>query len=201
MLTTKLPSEFRDPVVLQPPAVPTASEDSKYTGIYTLLVSLISLSGGSLPDAKMERCLARLQMEDRTPIPEYDRTEKLIKRMEKDGYIVKVKESSGAGDDDIYWVVGPRGKVEVGEDGVRGLTKTVFGTMETEADEEELERKIARSLGLGEKPDSRKAAAAPPAESTRRGRNAPNGGNRRARNNNGDDDGEADDDEEMDEDE
>jgi hypothetical protein len=91
--------------------------------------------------------------------------------------------------------------VEVGEDGVRGLTKTVFGTMETEAEEEELERKIARSLGLGEKPDSRKAAAAPPADSTRRGRNAPNGGNRRARNNNGDDDGEADDDEEMDEDE
>lgn len=167
---TKLPSEFRDPVVLQPPAVPTSTEDSKYTGIYTLLVSLISLSGGSLPDAKMERCLTRLQMEDRTPLTEYDRTEKLIKRMEKDGYIMKVKESSGTGDDDIYWIVGPRGKVEVGENGVRGLARTVFGSMESEADEDELERKIARSLGLNDKSDINTSAAAPRVESRRRSR-------------------------------
>ena len=158
MLTTKLPSEFRDPLVLQPPAAPTASEDSRYTGIYTVLISLISLSGGTLPDTKFERCLTRLQMEDRTPILEYDRTEKLVKRMERDGYIVKVKESTGTGDDDVYWVVGPRGKVEVGENGVRGLAKTVFGAMETQAEEEQLERKIARSLGLSDRSDYNRIA-------------------------------------------
>jgi hypothetical protein len=97
-------------------------------------------------------------MEDRTPLLEYDRTEKLVKRMERDGYILKVKESSGTGDDDVYWVVGPRGKVEVGENGVRGLAKTVFGAMETQAEEEQLERKIARSLGLSDRSDYNRIA-------------------------------------------
>jgi DNA-binding PadR family transcriptional regulator len=138
-------------------------------------------------------------MEDRTPLLDYDRTEKLIRRMERDGYIVKVKENSGTGgDDDVYWVVGPRGKVEVGENGVRGLAKTVFGTMASEAEEDELERKIARSLGLSDKSDFNRVA--PPAEPGRRNRRAGNdaeerAGNRHAR----DDAGEGDDDDDGEE--
>ena len=97
----------------------------------------------------MDRYLRRLGMEDNTPVPNYEKTEKLLKRLERDGYVFKVKEGTGTGEDDVYWSVGPRGKVEVGELGVRGLVGAVYGEM-GEGGDEELERRVARSLGLGE---------------------------------------------------
>lgn len=150
VLVSVLPPQYRDPAILPPPAVPTAEEEGKYTAIYTLLISLITLSGGSLPDTKMDRYLRRLNMQDTTPVATHTKTELLLKRMEKDGYLVKIKESTGTGEEDVYWTVGPRGKVEVGEDGVRGLTRTVYGVL-GEGEEEELERRVGRSLGMGEK--------------------------------------------------
>ena len=146
-----LPAPFRDPAILPPPAAPTSTEESAYTSTYTLLISLILLSGGQLPDAKMERYLRRLGMEDNTPVDGYEKTEKLFKRLEKDGYILKVRESAGQGEEDVYWVLGPRARVEVGVQGVKGFVKAVHGDLEEE-DEEELERRIARSLGIGEGP-------------------------------------------------
>lgn len=78
-------------------------------------------------------------------------SEKMLKRMEKEGYLVRVRNTgTAAGEEDISWTVGPRGKVEVGDDGVRGMIRAVYAPAEgTEGDE--LERKVARSLGLGEK--------------------------------------------------
>ena len=103
-----------------------------------------------MPDTKMDRYLRRLGMEDNTPVDSHPKTENLLKRMEREGYIVKIRESTGTGEDDVYWMVGSRGKVEVGEDGVRGLTRSVYGELEEE-DEQDLERKIVRSLGVAEK--------------------------------------------------
>lgn len=151
ILTSILPSKFRDPAIIQPLAAPTVEEESKYTAIYTVLVSLIRLSGGALPDAKMERSLKRLQMEDETPIVDYEKTEKLMKRLEKDGYVVRVKENTGTGEEDVYWIVGPRGKVEISDDSIRGLTKAVYGDQESQTADDELERKIDRSLGISER--------------------------------------------------
>jgi len=149
VLTSIIPARIRgaDPGILPPIAAPTAGEEAKYTSIYTLLTSLILLSGGLLPDAKMERYLRRLGLEDATPVDGSEKTEKLMKRMEKDGYVVKVKENAGNGEEDVYWVVGPRAKVEVGEKGVEGLAKSVYNV---EEGDEELERRIKRSLGIGE---------------------------------------------------
>lgn len=118
--------------------------------MYTLLISLIVLSRGQLPDAKMERYLRRLGLEDNTPVRGYEKTEKLLKRMERDGYIIRIKESAGNGEEDIYWVVGPRGKVEVGDKGVEGLVKMVYNTETDGEGQKDLERRIARSLGIGE---------------------------------------------------
>lgn len=151
MLISILPSEYRNPEIIQPPSAPTSADESKYTAIYTILVSLILLSGGSLNDAKMEQYLRRLGLEDNTPIQDCERTEKLMKRLEKDGYVIKIRESTGTGEDDIYWVVGPRGKVEVNEQSIRGLAATVYGDMETEEEQTELDRKIERSLGTGQR--------------------------------------------------
>lgn len=151
-----------------PPAAPTAKDDSEYTATYTLLVSLIRLSGGSLPEAKMERYLRRLGMEDNTPIASYTKTELLLKRMEKDGYLVKVKENATGQDEDISWSVGPRGKVEVGNRGVRGLVGQVYGDLDAE-EAKELKRRAVRSLGEGERPPEKKADAAG-GEKKKRGR-------------------------------
>ncbi|KAK3073174.1 hypothetical protein LTR53_005462 [Teratosphaeriaceae sp. CCFEE 6253] len=154
ILINVLPSHLRDPAVIAPPAVPSPGAEAQYIALYTLLISLVSLSGGQLPDTKLERYLRRLDLEDRTPVPGFAKTEMLLKRMMGDGYLVKIKESTGAGgEEDVYWTVGPRGKVEVGEDGVKGITRAVYGEVEDVA---ELERKMNRSLGVGERVVPRK---------------------------------------------
>lgn len=147
-----LPTEFRDPDIVPPPAAPTEVEESKYITLYTILISVILLSGGQLPHAKLERYLRRMQIEDNTPVLAYPKTELLLKRMEKEGYLLKIRESAGAGgEEDVYWIVGPRGKVEVGDACTKGLVKNVYG--DPEGDEgADLERRVARSLGLGEQP-------------------------------------------------
>lgn len=48
------------------------------------------------------------------------------------------------------YVPGPRGKVEVGEVGVAGMARRVYGKKDQER--EELERRLVRSLGEGVKP-------------------------------------------------
>lgn len=74
-----------------------------------------------------------------------EKTEKVLKRMEREGYIVKVTERDGGGEESVEYVVGPRGKAEVGETGVAGMVRKVYGKRDVEADE--LERKLVRSLG------------------------------------------------------
>ncbi|EMD00767.1 hypothetical protein BAUCODRAFT_29131 [Baudoinia panamericana UAMH 10762] len=150
ILISVLPSKFHDPEVLQPPSAPTVAEESKYVAIYTLLVSLVTLSGGSLPEAKMKRYLRRVNMEDTTSVAGYQKTEQLLKRMEREGYINKIREPTGAGEEDIYWTVGPRGKVEVGDEAVRSMARAVYGDLDEEA-ERDLDRRLERSLAIGEK--------------------------------------------------
>lgn len=150
ILQSILPTKYKHPAILAPPSAPTPSEESKYTAVYTLLIALIGLSGGSLPDAKMERYISKLGIQDNSPVNAGEKTEVLFKRLQKDGYIVRSKESTGTGEDDVQWLVGPRGKVEVGEDGVRGLTRAVWGDI-GEREDEELEKRIERSLGVGER--------------------------------------------------
>ncbi|KAF2717489.1 MAGE-domain-containing protein [Polychaeton citri CBS 116435] len=179
VLTSTLPSEFHDPEIRLPPAAPTSEEDGKYTAIYSVLIALISLSGGQLPDAKLERYLQRLNMQDNTPVSGSEKTEKLFKRLEREQYIVKIKESGGGQEQDIYWVVGSRGKVEVGNDGVRGLVKAVYG-VEEDDEVEELEKKLRRSLGIPdasrEVNDAGGAASQPATKQKRRGRPRRNDG-------------------------
>ena len=150
VLRSILPFWLRDPEVLPPAAAPTQAVEGTYTALYSLLVALIMLGGGQVAQAKMERYLRRLGLEDRTPVPGSEKTEKLLKRLEREGYIREIREKATQGEEDVSFIVGPRGKVEVGERGVEGLVKAVYGHLEGE-DGEELERRIARSLGLGEK--------------------------------------------------
>jgi melanoma-associated antigen len=72
-------------------------------------------------------------------------TEKLLQKLTKEGYLEKRRDTS-SGEEIIEWAVGPRGKIEVGERGVQGLVRAVYRG--SGGDDEELERKLERSLGL-----------------------------------------------------
>lgn len=143
VLTSVLPDEYRANIaILSPPKVPTAETESTYIGLYSFIISVISLSGGSLNESKLERYLRRANADEYTPL---DKTEKLLARMIKDGYLYKVKDTAG-GEEVVEYMVGPRGKVEVGYDGVAGMVKTVYG----DGAPEDLDRRIVRSMGVEE---------------------------------------------------
>jgi hypothetical protein len=126
---------------MPPPRIPTSEAESAYVGLYTMVIALISLSGGTLSEGKLDRFLKRMNAQTATPI---GYTEEVLKRMVKEGYIVKVKDTSGEEITDYY--VGPRGKVEVGEEAIANLVRTVYSG----ANVEDLEQRLSRSLGIAE---------------------------------------------------
>lgn len=165
VLTSALPARYRDPAILVPPRVPTVATESAYVGLYTFIISIIYLAGGTLPEAKLDRYLKRTNADQSTPV---DKTDKLLARMIKEGYIVKVKERND-GEETVDYIVGPRGKVEVGEDGVAGLVKSVYGENATD----DLEKRIERSLGIGERRPAAPNAGASTQNGTRKAAGRP----------------------------
>jgi hypothetical protein len=107
-----------------------------------MIIALISLFGGDgkLSDAKLDQYLRRMNADVNMPM---DTTEAMLQKMIKQGYLVKIKENSG-NEETIDWMVGPRGKVEVGNKGVKGLVEEVYG----EEAPDDLADRISSSLGL-----------------------------------------------------
>lgn len=123
---------------------------------------MILLNGGSLPEQKLERYLKRTNADTYTPV---DRTDRFLQRLCKEGYLIRNREMEG-GEEIIEYMVGPRGKVEVGVRGVAGLVREVYGhqgivegndsTPAERAQMEEFESRLARSLGI-RRPEARVA--------------------------------------------
>ncbi|KAL8787914.1 MAG: hypothetical protein Q9213_001941 [Squamulea squamosa] len=146
ILTSTIPPALRNPSILPPASVPTPESEAAYTGLYTFILSLIYLSPGhTIAESRLEKHLKRMNADNY--VLSGEKTEKVLKRMEKEGYIVKVRERDGGGEESVDYVVGPRGKAEVGEIGVAGCVRKVFGKVGMER--EELERRLVRSLGEG----------------------------------------------------
>ncbi|KAL8820418.1 MAG: hypothetical protein Q9191_007523 [Dirinaria sp. TL-2023a] len=144
VLTSTLASRFRTPSILIPSRIPTSASEAAYTGLYTFVIALISLSaGGKISENFLERDLEKLNASNY--VLNGEKTENVLKRMERQGYIVKVRERDGGGEESVDYVVGPRGKAEVGEKGVAGLIRGVYDRRDT--DHDELERRLVRSLG------------------------------------------------------
>lgn len=116
MLATVLPDVFREHEIMHPHGF----KEQTYTGLVTMIVSLIYLNGCILPENKLNRYLSRMNADEYTPI---EKTEKVIATMMKQGYIVKQKDDMGEGGHDYY--LGPRAKVEIGSGGVLSMLKTV----------------------------------------------------------------------------
>jgi hypothetical protein len=138
LLRSMLPEKYRTAEILPPAKVPTIENEAQYSGLYSFVVATIMLAGGRLPEGKLERYLIRMNASQSTPV---GTKELLMKRMETEGYIQKVKETN-AGEDTIEYLVGPRGKMEIGEDGIRGFVKKVYGDDFDEDTGKRLERSL-----------------------------------------------------------
>lgn len=151
IVQSTLPAEYRCPKILTPAKVQSSATESEYTAIYTLVISVIMLNGGSLPEERLERYLRRVNADNYTPI---DSTAKTLERMCREKYIVRNRETDG-GEELVEYSVGPRGKMEVGPIGVAGLVREVYGRHqsggEENGDEErnrDFEDRLRRSLGF-----------------------------------------------------
>ena len=144
ILTSTLPARYRKPGVLRPPQIPSTGAEASYIGLTSFILALIYLSTSqTISESRLEKHLRRMNADNYVLAGE--KTEKVLKRMERENYIVKVRERDGGGEESVEYVIGPRGKVEVGERGVAGLVRGVYGKKDAEADE--LERRLVRSLG------------------------------------------------------
>lgn len=149
VLVSTLPAAYKNnAAIVTPTQAGNVDAEATYTALYTFVVAVIMLNNGTLAEAKLERYLKRVNVETYTSLAP---TERVLARMAKDGYVEKRRDTS-SGEEVVEWVVGPRGKVEVGPQGVSGLVKQVYGMGngdgEDEEGEDELDKKIKRSLGI-----------------------------------------------------
>ncbi|KIW01251.1 uncharacterized protein PV09_07293 [Verruconis gallopava] len=141
VLASTLPGKYRTPDIVGPTAAPTHEQEAAYTALYTFIVSTIYLAGGTIPESKLERYMRRMNADRNTPLGP---TDTVLKRLIKDQYIAKVVDRSNPTEDNVEYVVGPRGKIEVGEEGVRGMVRAVYGSGTAD-----LEKKLENSLRVG----------------------------------------------------
>ncbi|KAL6703829.1 hypothetical protein ACN47E_009048 [Coniothyrium glycines] len=142
-----LPEQYRIPEIIgpsRPLEEDVINREDSYVGLYTMAIALITISGGMMPEGKLDRALRRMNADQTTPL---GTKEKTLAAMIKDGYIVKVKESRAGEEETVDYIVGPRGKVEVGRGGVEQLIKLIWGESE---DAEELDKKLQRTLDLAD---------------------------------------------------
>jgi hypothetical protein len=144
-LQTILPEQYRIPDIIGPsrPLGPDEiNREDSYVGLYTTVIVLIIISSGIIPEGKLDRQLRRMSADQSTPLGPKDKT---LSAMVKDGYIVRVKDASG--EESVDYIVGPRGKVEVGRAGVAQFIRMMHGDDE---DLDGLEKKIQRTLDVAD---------------------------------------------------
>ena len=179
--------------------------ESTYTALYTFIISVIALNGGTLAEQKLERYLARMNADQYTPI---DKTDKHLQRLVKEGYIIRHRQVD-SGEEIVEYILGPRGKVEVGTGSVADLVREVYGYghgTATSGDQEgssqfpgarqEFETRLRRTLGMPEPRERVEQTEEPQAESSaRRGSAGPRRSSRRAAQSESEDDEDEDEDE------
>jgi melanoma-associated antigen len=151
MLVSVLPTKYKtNSRIVVPSRVPAESTEAGYTAFYTTLIALIYLNNGEIQEQKLMRYLKRINADTNTPWGSWEKAEK---KLLKEGYLDKRKDTL-SGEDQITYLVGARGKVEVGVRGVEGLVRSVYGLgaagdvgQGPKMEEDELIKRINRSLG------------------------------------------------------
>ncbi|KAF3768816.1 MAGE-domain-containing protein [Cryphonectria parasitica EP155] len=149
VLVSILPKAYKNPKILAPSRLISADEEAAYVGFYTLIVSLVRISGGEVSDSVLKRHLRRLNAETNA-FADY-KTEDILAKLQRQGYLVKTgdrqAQQHGQADSNTTWFIGPRGKVELDDEAVAGLIREVWGPV-TDADANELEEKLANTLEI-----------------------------------------------------
>ncbi|OTB07303.1 hypothetical protein M426DRAFT_317989 [Hypoxylon sp. CI-4A] len=140
ILVSTLPPEYKSQPIIAPSRIPSTADEAAYVGFYTMVISLIVLSGGELSDTKLRRYLTRLNASQNLPM---DKTDNVLQKMVKQGYVDKVVERSDGDDDAITWCIGPRGKVEVPPESIAAVVTEVWGELP-----DDFGKKLQRSLGI-----------------------------------------------------
>jgi hypothetical protein len=150
ILVSVLPPELRTSKIIAPSKVQSSEGEASYAGFYTTLIAIITLSGGELSEAMFRKFLSRLNADQTVPSMNpsnqnqpSEQTEVVLQRLIRQGYLVKGTTAGEEGDEAITWYVGPRGKVEVDNEAIAGVVRTVFGDAT-----EGLETKLQTSLGI-----------------------------------------------------
>lgn len=141
ILTSVLPVKFRGPDIMPPSKIGDQVEEAAYTGLYTFIITIIALSPqGAITEGKLKMSLERVSARDYTPL---DKTDLVLAKMIKQGYITKTVERTEQ-DETIEYRVGARGKIEVGNKGIQGLVREVYG----DSAPDDLDTRLRRSLGI-----------------------------------------------------
>ncbi|TQS33529.1 hypothetical protein Golomagni_06124 [Golovinomyces magnicellulatus] len=143
ILSSTLPKAYRKASIIKPSKTPTMTAEATYLGFYNMVVSLIWLNAGELSDQKLMRYLTRLNANQMVAS---EKTELTLKKMERQGYVIRRVDrppTGQDGDSQVLWHVGPRAKEEIGLDGVMDFVRTVYGDADPD-----LEKKLHSSLGV-----------------------------------------------------
>ncbi|KAK7750460.1 hypothetical protein SLS62_007650 [Diatrype stigma] len=142
ILVSILPAEYKAHAIIAPARVPSSQEEASYIGFYTMIVSLIVLSGGELSDMKLRRHLGRMNASQNLPM---DKTDNVLQKLVRQGYVDKVVEKSEGDEDTVTWCVGSRGRVEIPPQSIAAFVTEVWGELP-----DDFNKKLAKSLGLQE---------------------------------------------------
>ncbi|OTB12886.1 hypothetical protein K445DRAFT_320716 [Daldinia sp. EC12] len=142
ILVSTLPPEYKSQSIIAPSRIPSTSEEAAYVGFYTMIVSLIVLNGGELSDTKLRRYLTRLNAGQNLPM---DKTDNVLQKIVKQGYVDKVVEKSDGDEDAVTWCIGSRGRVEVPPESIAAVITEVWGELP-----DDFHKKLHRSLGIQE---------------------------------------------------
>ncbi|KAI4860968.1 MAGE-domain-containing protein [Hypoxylon rubiginosum] len=140
ILVSTLPREYKSQSIIAPSRIPSTPEEAAYIGFYTMIISLIILNGGELSDTKLRRYLARLNAGQNLPM---DKTDNVLQKIVRQGYVDKVVEKHDGDDDAVTWCIGPRGRVEVPPESIAAVVTEVWGELPNDFNE-----KLQRSLGV-----------------------------------------------------
>lgn len=145
-----LPDAYKTSTIIAPSRFVSAEEEASYVAFYTILIALIRINGGELSSPMLTRYLKRLNAE----VWSYPgtKTEDTLAKLTRQGYLVKSvdRDARQHGEEATAttWTVGPRGKVEVGDEAVAGFIRAIWGP---EGQGEELESKLRASLSIRER--------------------------------------------------
>ncbi|KAI1434133.1 MAGE protein [Xylaria sp. CBS 124048] len=140
ILISSLPTAYRAQPIMGPSRIPSTADEAAYVAFYTLIVSLITLSGGELSETRLRRYLTRLNASQNLPM---DKTENILQKLIRQGYLDKVVERVEGDEDSITWCVGPRGKIEVSPHSIAQFVSEVWGNPPDDFD-----KKLEKSLGV-----------------------------------------------------